>query len=173
MKAWQQLPTSVKLIAVALVIICVIDFAQRIYVAESDASRNFDPMAGVGIEFASAQASEEVKSWLQQRREEAEKSQQEQQVAVSEPKAALLEGGVNLGDMRVRVRGVYTASEAATGGARIALIDTQQIESRQVEITEISEGFELNGYTVSKINVNSVTFIGGDDESITIPVFDY
>ncbi|MEA3587711.1 hypothetical protein J6I75_05040 [Pseudidiomarina sp. 1APP75-27a] len=175
MKAWQQLPTSVKLIAAVLVIICVIDFSQRVYVANEASGREFDPMAGVAIEFESAQPSAAVKSWLQRRSKEAEKRQQEEQeTQANEAKVALLDGGVNLGDMRVRVRGVYTATgNAAPNGARVALIDTQQIENRQIEIIEISEGFKLNGYTVTKISVNSVTFTGGEDEAVTIPVFDY
>ncbi|MGQ4276500.1 hypothetical protein ACQ5ES_05585 [Pseudidiomarina sp. E22-M8] len=171
MKAWQQLPGSVKLIAIVGVLLCLIDFSQRVYIDNSVDARAFDANAGAQNEFQTARISDEVEAWLERRREIAEQRKQEQdQATVSEPQVALLEGGVNLGNMRVRVRGIYTSAQ---NEQRIALIDTQELENRSVEITEVTEGFELNGYTVSKINVNSVTFIGGEDESVTIPVFDY
>ncbi len=167
MKAWQQLPASVKLLAAAIVVVCLMDFMQRVYIAGNDTTRTFDPMAGLQADLPAAQMSDDVSTWLQKRRDAAQ--QQQEQQATSEPQAELMDGGVNLGDMRVRVRGIYTSSNQQ----RVALIDTQQLANRNVEITEISEGFELNGFTVSKISVNSVTFSGAEGETVTLPVFDY
>lgn len=170
MKSIAQLPVGLRLFFIALVVFCVWDFAQRVWIQADASSRDevtFDAarFQGGAIEMADA-----VKTWLAEREAQRAAAAEAETEVDETPKAPLLDGGMNVGSMRVRVRAIYTAPES---GTRFALLDLQSIEQRSVEISEVQQGFTIEGYTLESISVDAVTFRSNEDETLTIPVFDY
>lgn len=169
MKSALNLPLSLKLVLLLLAIICVWDFSQRVWISSDVSSRNsvtFDP-----ANYASGtnEMAAPVKDWLVAREAERQAAAQPEEQS-KEATVPLIEGGMNLGNMRVRVRAIYTAPEGQT---RLALFDIQSIEQRSVEIIEAQEGYTVDSYTLETIDVNSVVFRSAEGEALTIPVFDY
>lgn len=170
MKLWQQQPTSVKVCAIALVVICVIDFSQRIWVSAELAARSTTEFNAGRFTAPTPKISEPVQTFLEDLASAAEPPA-EAEDENSENKIPLIEGGVNIGEMRVRVRAIYISP---TTNKQAALIEAQHLTERNLELTEVTLGYALNNYQVSEITVDSVVFTGSDqNDQITIPVFDY
>lgn len=170
MKSALNLPLSAKLALLFFTLFCVWDFSQRVWVSADASSRDtttFDPSA---YTFAANEMAPRLAEWLAAREAQRQAAAQPEDEASKEPAIPLLEGGTNLGNMRVRVRAIYTATDSQT---RLALLDIQSIEQRSIEIIEAEEGFTVDSYQLEAIDVNTVAFRSAEGEVLTIPVFDY
>ncbi|WP_411360706.1 hypothetical protein [Pseudidiomarina sp. YC-516-91] len=170
MKIWQQTPLSVKVIGAIAVLLCLYDFSNRVWVTTEVNQRETTSFDAGAHSTAAPQVAQDVQDYIRQLAT-ATASETANDDTESANRTPLIEGGVNVGEMRVRVRAIYTAPGTER---RTALIEAQHIEQRSLELTEVNEGFELNNYKVSAITVDSVIFTGADpNERIAIPVFDY
>lgn len=171
MKSALNLPMSVKLILALFLLVCVWDFTQRVWVSADANARDDVSFAAEDYVNSNIEMADTVKNWLAEReamRQAAAEPEQEQET--KEPAIPLIEGGMNLGNVRVRVRAIYTAPSSQTS---LALLDIQSIEQRSVEIIEAHEGYSVESYALETIDVNSVVFRSAEGEALTIPVFDY
>ncbi|MBG23303.1 MAG: hypothetical protein CMF22_07585 [Idiomarinaceae bacterium] len=170
MKSALNLPLSAKLALLVFTLFCVWDFTQRVWVTADSTTRNataFDPSA---YTLSANEMSPAITEWLAAREAQRQAAAEPDEEANKTPAIPLLEGGTNLGNMRVRVRAIYTATDSQT---RLALLDIQSIEQRSVEIIEAEEGFTVDSYQLEAIDVNTVAFRSAVGEVLTIPVFDY
>lgn len=170
MKSALNLPVSAKLALLLFTLLCVWDFSQRVWVSADASSRGttaFDPSA---YTLAANEMAPALTEWLAAREAQRQAAAEPDEEANKMPAIPLLEGGTNLGNMRVRVRAIYTATDSQT---RLALLDIQSIEQRSVEIIEAEEGFTVDSYRLETIDVNTVAFRSAEGEVLTIPVFDY
>lgn len=169
MKLFIDLPYLAKFVLIAFVFYCVWDFSQRVWVSVETSKPNVANFDASDYAVGSLAMASTVKEWLDER-EAKRLAATEAEESSKEPELPLIDGGMNLGNMRVRVRAIYTAPESEV---RIALLDIQNIEQRSVEIINAQEGYTVNSYTLETIDVNSVVFRSAESETLTIPVFDY
>ncbi|RUO62604.1 hypothetical protein [Pseudidiomarina insulisalsae] len=172
MSVWQRVPNLVKVCAAVVVLLCLLDFTQRVWISAEVDAREVSGFVTTGYQAPQPQVSDQVSAFIAQlttaESETVEEESPEQSVAEQTP---LIEGGVNLGDMRVRVRAIYVSQKM---NKRVALIETQHMKERHLELTEIAVDDVLNNYKVSTITVDSVVFSGDDgSEPVVVPVFDY
>ncbi|HET8816655.1 MAG TPA: hypothetical protein VFM61_04310 [Pseudidiomarina sp.] len=94
-----------------------------------------------------------------------------QQTPAATVQPELLSGGIDIGEKRVRVRAILIAN---TSQQRIALIEAQDREQRDVEFVELRQGDRLSGYTVSAVQVDGVEFTpnSGDGAVVRVKVFE-
>lgn len=169
MKSALNLPMSVKLILALFLLVCVWDFTQRVWVSADANARDDVSFTADDYVNRNSEMADTIKNWLAER-EAMRQAAVEPEEEANEPAIPLIEGGMNLGNMRVRVRAIYTAPSSQT---RLALLDIQSIEQRSVEIIEAHEGYTVESYALETIDVNSVVFRSAEGEALTIPVFDY
>ncbi|RUO74557.1 hypothetical protein CWI80_04240 [Pseudidiomarina sediminum] len=169
MKFWTQLAPMVKVAIILTVLLCVYDFSQRVMITTDVNTRNVNDFDASRYQVPTLSQASEVTAWLEARAQ-AQEQQQVEETAPEEAKTPLIEGGVNLGEMRVRVRGIYSPAQSSE---QIALLEAQHLTERSLELTEVTQGYVLENYEVTKINVGSVTFTGADGSTVVIPVFDY
>ncbi|WP_258807319.1 hypothetical protein [Pseudidiomarina sp. CB1] len=157
-------------IAALVAVLCVVDFSQRVWLSTPDNS-------GVERELAAAQvvnhqapvAADELQQWWQQRAEErqaATDAAQQQNTPTAKP---LLEGGIDVGPLRIRLRAIVIATDSQQ---QVAIMEAQNTDDRSLEFIERRVGENLGDYRVTAIRVNEIVFTQGD-ESITVPIFDY
>ncbi len=176
MKLWQQQPMVVKLAAGLAVIFCAADFSQRIWLSADANERDVAGFDASAYSVPTPQMSEAVQNYLTELEQNTASQGEDESSQGNANQAPLIEGGVNLGEMRVRVRAIYRSQVTKQ---QVALIEAQHLTERNLELTEVNVGYALNNYKVSKITANSVEFTEqsaseqGTSESIVIPVFDY
>lgn len=170
MKFVTQLTPLVKTVIVLTVALCIYDFSQRVMIETDVNAREINAFDASRFQVPTITQASEVTAWLEARAQAQAEQVTEEATETDAAKTPLIEGGVNLGEMRVRIRGIYSP---ALSSAQIALLEAQHLTERSLELTEVSQGYVLENYEVTKINVDSVTFTGADGSTVVIPVFDY
>lgn len=168
---WQKLDRNALALAAIVTLLLVFDFAQRVWVASPNTDtvrQELEAATAIEVEQPSIAAS--LQTWLkekeQQRAEIAKREAGENQDA---SKPELLEGGVDVGPLRVRLRAIVLPP----GQQRhVAILETQNSENRQIELMKRRLGETLGNYTLSALSVNAIVF-EGNDETVTVPIFDY
>ncbi|RUO41650.1 hypothetical protein CWE22_05700 [Pseudidiomarina aestuarii] len=140
-------------ILIIIVLFCVVDFVQRVQPAVDTAALTREAaMLETTPAPVEHTVSPRVRDWLASLNTTATSSPE---VATETVQQELLSGGTNIGEKRVRVRAILIAN---TTQQRVALIETQDRERRDVEFVELRQGETLSGYTISAVQVDGVEF---------------
>lgn len=156
-------------IMIIVLLFCVVDFVQRVQPAVDTAALTREAaMPETTRPAAAYTVSQRVSDWLASLNTVATTDSQTNPENVQQE---LLNGGTNIGEKRVRVRAILIAN---TTQQRVALIEAQDREQRDVEFVELRQGDTLSGYTISAVQVDGVEFTPntGDGAVVRVKVFE-
>ena len=147
---------QVILVAVVLLLIAVVDFAQRVYVPRSAASREAQievvPLPGEPLSLASAQ--ERLQSWFPASTLQPGGSLADPASDPGNARAAIPDRA-ELGGWRFVLRGVFDA------GPPFAVFDVMSSNGGDVEQHRLSAGETLNGVRLEEISGRTVSLSDG------------
>ncbi|PTB83250.1 hypothetical protein C9928_04080 [Pseudidiomarina aestuarii] len=155
---------------VITILLAAVDFTQRVLPAV-DESTTMSTQSASDMVFAGTDhvVSKRVQDWLASLA--AIETSENAAGSVEAPQTELLQGGIDIGKKRVRVRAILIANATQQ---RIALIESQDREQRDVEFIELRQGDALAGYTVTAVAVDSVEFTAnsGNEAPVRVKVFE-
>lgn len=152
-------------ILIIALLFCVVDFVQRVQPAIDTAALSREvAVTEVAPRATAHQVSQRVQDWLAGLNTVATSNSEASTETVQQE---LLSGGTNIGEKRVRVRAILIAN---TTQQRVALIEAQDREQRDVEFVELRQGDTLSGYTISAVQVDAVEFQPNSGEGATVRV---
>lgn len=152
-------------IIIIALLFCVVDFVQRVQPTIDTAALSREvAVTEVAAPASVHQVSPRVRDWLAGLNTVASNSTETSTATVQQE---LLSGGTNIGEKRVRVRAILIANNTQQ---RIALIEAQDREQRDVEFVELRQGDTLSGYTISAVQVDAVEFQPSSGEGATVRV---
>lgn len=166
----RQVDRTALIVAGVFAFLCLIDFSQRLWVPGTDANAVANELAAASnVKVSDVQVVDGLTAWMNQRREERQAAAGPEATDNASKQKPLLEGGVDLGPLRVRLRAILITSDS---GKQVAIMEAQDNTERDVEFIERTLGETLGDYTVSAVRVNEIVFQHGD-EIVTVPIFDY
>ena len=151
-KQLQQQPLVFWCCCAVLILLCLVDFSRRLYVPAASAV-DVQPFGMLPPWSAPETAS--YSALMQQWLNAEQQASAAADASTTSAKAPLLANAYAVGDKVIRLRAVFLSAAA---GSRLALIEQQDIDNRQISFVQVRPGQVISHYIVTTINANYVEF---------------